>query len=117
MMKKDFVILAFFLAINKSKSQKQRQIGGSFQTGGPIGGSSQSGGQMLAPPPKYLSVPGFNLCLRLYTPTGHSYSALCLPSKKPHFCDQRSWDRLQNVFRADGGKSCPAGGKLKMQNH
>jgi hypothetical protein len=86
------------------------QIGGSSQTGGQIGGSSQTGGQMLGGfgAPAYLSVPGFELCLRSYTPAGQSHSQYCLPNRKPYSCYQRAWDRLQdtNVFQGD----CPIGG-------
>ena len=58
--------------------------------------------------PEYLSVPGFELCLRSYTPIGQSHSQYCIPSRKPYSCYQRAWDRLQNVFRGD----CPAEGTL-----
>jgi len=88
-------------------SQTGGQIGGSSQTGGQIGGSSQSGvGGVGLGAPAYLSIRGFELCLRSYTPAGAAHSQYCLPSRKPYSCYQRAWDQLQNVFQGD----CPVGG-------
>ena len=84
------------------------QIGGSSQNGGDtIGGSSQTGGQVFggAETPDYLSIPGFEDCLKKYTPSDASHSQFCLPNKKPNSCNENSWEALngENGFQGD----CP----------
>ena len=53
--------------------------------------------------PPYLSVPGFENCLKEYNPDGQSHSQRCIPKKKPNSCSENSWKKLQDVFEGD----CP----------
>ena len=60
----------------------------------------------MAPP--YLSVPGFENCLKEHTPVGQSHSQRCIPKKKPNSCSENSWKKLQVVFEGD----CPHIGSI-----
>ena len=83
-----------------------QQIGGSSQSGGQIGGSSQTGGGQFiggVGAPGYLSVPGWENCLKNFTPSTADHSQLCLPNSKPNSCNQNSWEQLKDVFQGD----CP----------
>ena len=53
--------------------------------------------------PQYLSVPGYEDCLRSYNPSP-SYTARCLPSNKPLACFDDSWSKIKRVF---DGTRCP----------
>ena len=75
---------------------------GSSQTGGLDWRTGDSSGVGA---PAYLSVTGYELCLKEYTPAGADHSQFCLPSKKPFNCNEQSWNQLQNVFEG----TCPEG--------
>ena len=84
------------------------------QTGGVPGGSSQTGGFVSGVgTPDYLSIPGYEFCLKEYTPLGSFNSQYCLPNKRPFSCNQRSWNQLQNVFDGD----CPLSGSFEGRSN
>ena len=85
-------------------SQTGRVPGSSFPTGGFVSGVGA---------PDYLSIPGYELCLKEYTPPGLSNSQYCLPTKRPFSCNQRSWNQLQRVFDGD----CPLSGSFEGRSN
>ena len=103
-----------FSCNQRSWSQLQNVFKGDCpsQTGRVPSGSSQTGSFVSGVgAPDYLSIPGYELCLKEYTPPGSFHSKYCLPTKRPFSCNQRSWNQLQNVFEGDCPKNVPIGGK------
>merc|ERR1711935_99328 len=59
-------------------------------------------------PPKYLDIPGHDICLKSFSPLDSDHTAYCLPAKIPDYCSKNSWERLQTDF--DG--KCPEPSKV-----
>ena len=53
--------------------------------------------------PLYTQVPGYEKCLESEQSLVGTHQELCLPSTKPFSCDQKAWNKLQQVFI---GKDC-----------
>ena len=60
--------------------------------------------KLSATAPKYLAIEGYKACTGLKQ-TGSS-SMVCLPAVKPEHCDQRAWDKLEDLKEKDQMKSC-----------
>ena len=49
------------------------------------------------PRPKYLSIPGYDKCIS--SVNLGTYTALCLPRKKPNACLKDAWDQIKDVLK------------------
>ena len=57
-------------------------------------------------PPKYLGVTDFKQCLA--TRVINTYSAWCMPDKKPENCPATSWEQLNAFTELDKLPDCPS---------
>ena len=54
-------------------------------------------GQARSPPPKYLSIDGWQQCLSSESSASGSHKIVCLPSVNPEGCRLSAWEKLDKL--------------------
>jgi len=68
--------------------------------------SASAASSHAALPPKYLEVNEFGKCLA--EQSGGTYTAWCMPVKRPKACPRPSWEQLRALKGHDAVPPCPA---------